>query len=59
MKEVRLAQCASLRDWFAGMVLQGMMTNPNNDGHETHELAAAAFSFADAMLAEREKGGEG
>lgn len=58
----------SLRDWFAGMALQGMMlqgTQPNmavhtnarfNSGKDSHyNYASAAFELADAMLAERNK----
>ena len=40
----------SLRDWFAGQALAGMLANPDN-----HVTAATAYDFADAMLAERGK----
>jgi len=52
----------SLRDWFAGMALQGLLacpqvrqvTKPLKD--ESTVIASEAFDYADAMLAEREKG---
>lgn len=48
----------SLRDWFAGQALAGMMAS-EVDGSTYNEDPAAerAYRFADAMLAEREKGG--
>lgn len=56
----------SLRDWFAGMALQGMIASeaqgdglmPLWQGSESRwlaEVASKAYLFADAMLAEREK----
>lgn len=49
----------SLRDWFAGMILQGMYASqsnevawPSKDAHE--RMADVAFSQADAMLKARE-----
>lgn len=52
----------SLRDWFAGMALQGMIAaywegerGPNAD--ESKTMTRGAYQFADAMLREREKGG--
>lgn len=43
----------SLRDWFAGMALQGLVAN----GSESRTLVVVgeAYAFADAMLAERNK----
>ena len=48
----------SLRDWFAGMVLQGVVIpNKNFDILNNHkEYAEHAYLFADAMLVQREKG---
>lgn len=48
----------SLRDWFAGMALQGMITNNTEVpelARKAPEQAAAivAYNFADAMLRER------
>lgn len=40
----------TLRDWFAGQALAGMLVNPDN-----HVTVATAYDFADAMLAERRK----
>lgn len=49
----------SLRDWFAGMALQGMIANVNTSPVRTKlgcgYLAKNAFQFADAMLEERKK----
>ena len=46
----------SLRDWFAGMALSGLLANPEHD--ESFPLNAEhAYRVADAMLAERKKEG--
>lgn len=48
----------SLRDWFAGQALTGIMGDsgmrPSNT-EEFEHLAKRLYSLADAMLAEREK----
>jgi hypothetical protein len=44
----------SLRDWFAGMALQGMLACPESMGG-INQFAECAYEYADAMLAEREK----
>ena len=45
----------SLRDWFAGMALQGMMANPAiGFSLSATQSALTAFSQADAMLAARD-----
>lgn len=45
----------SLRDWFAGMVLQGLAERLSltGDGLWYRDLADEAFKLADAMLAAR------
>lgn len=44
----------SLRDWFAGMVMAGLMANPiDKTGLNCVETA---YEAADAMLAARQKG---
>jgi len=44
----------SLRDWFAGMALQGLVTeNRSSFGFEV--ITKEAYQFADAMIKEREK----
>lgn len=57
----------SLRDWFAGQALTGAMAMPINHGLNTiqpqspmHASKAAeiAYRYADAMLAQRKKGGD-
>ena len=52
----------SLRDWFAGMALQGMVAQPNDHTFTwdytkevRQRLAVKAYQYADAMLAERNK----
>ncbi len=42
----------SLRDWFAGMALQGMASYTNR---QATGVAATAYAIADAMIAERDK----
>lgn len=55
----------TLRDWFAGQVIAGLMANPNvhgilrESGHGATAGEAAAllsFGYADAMLAARKRG---
>jgi hypothetical protein len=52
-------QGMSLRDWFAGMAMQGEIANGgfHVEGH-MGKLAANAYAQADAMLAERKRGAE-
>ena len=48
----------SLRDWFAGMALNGLLAsyaNPNAIGFPTTAVVQDAYEQADAMLKEREK----
>lgn len=49
---------STLRDWFAGMALQGMLAQPLGHDENWHHVMCAetAYKFADAMLAERSKG---
>ena len=49
----------TLRDYFAAKVLAGMWTNSEllttlKRGHETEEIATAAYEQADAMLKARQ-----
>lgn len=50
----------SLRDWFAGQALAGLLANPEIDNIDENasledSLANAAYITADAMLKERDK----
>ena len=48
----------TLRDYFAGQVLAGLMADANVNLNETENvkvIAASCYEIADAMLAEREK----
>jgi hypothetical protein len=50
------AQGMTLRDWFAGQAMAGMLADPNVKGHGIFEIVARdAYKTADAMLAERAK----
>ena len=47
-----------LRDWFAGLALQGMLSTKRGEFVpliEQKELASCSYSIADAMMAAREK----
>lgn len=49
----------SLRDWFAGMALQGMLASTfmkgDIDEYKPDSRANHAYQLADAMIAERNK----
>lgn len=52
----------SLRDWFAGLALQGMLANTDAEDERAHRtgslapvVAENAYQFADAMIAERNR----
>lgn len=47
----------SLRDWFAGLVLEGLHGIPVNK-LECESVARHCYMMADALLAERQKGGD-
>lgn len=48
-------QGMTLRDWFAGMALQGYCARPDLDKECQQGFALAAYDQADAMLAARER----
>ena len=52
----------TLRDWFAGMAMQGFCSNPNASNHPNAVAnwlrdhgAVSAYQMADAMIQERSK----
>lgn len=47
-----LAEGMSLRDWFAGQALAGIMAADDHTG-EPHHIALVCYGIADAMLAAR------
>lgn len=54
----------SLRDWFAGMAMQGIASIPSTSQYDyksqpLDKYASLAYQYADAMLAERNKGERG
>ena len=46
----------TLRDWFAGQALAGVLSNSNMTFERNNEAAEVAYSVADAMLAARSEG---
>jgi hypothetical protein len=50
----------SLRDWFAGMALQGMLAScrPGYSYQIAEDATSEAFRYADAMLSARDGKGE-
>lgn len=45
----------SLRDWFAGQAMAGMLANMRGGLDTIADHASHAYVYADAMLAERSK----
>ncbi len=46
----------SLRDWFAGMAMQGILSNPHESmSSDLLIVPKQAYQMADAMIAERNK----
>ena len=43
----------TLRDWFAGLAMQGMLSDPQVVVHR--DVAIDAYYMADVMMEEREK----
>ena len=48
----------SLRDHFAGLAMQGLLSSDINTKWDEDDIALIAYGQADAMLAEREKGND-
>lgn len=45
----------SLRDWFAGMALQGLCAAPGTVNWDQRRHAKAAYEYADAMIVARKE----
>lgn len=46
----------TLRDWYAGQALAGILAGWHDDAKwNEHRIAVVAYEFADAMVAERNK----
>jgi hypothetical protein len=45
----------TLRDYFAAQAMQGLLAYYGNPSHRYDELAMSAYTFAEAMLDERDK----
>ena len=45
----------SLRDYFAGQALAGLLAADTQERHDEEWMAVSAYSISDAMLAERAK----
>ena len=43
----------SLRDYFAGQALTGLLAADTQERHDEEWMAVSAYSISDAMLAER------
>lgn len=46
---------ATLRDWFAGQALMGMVADSKGLAITVDQFASQSYKLADAMLAERSK----
>lgn len=46
-------QGMSLRDWFAGVAMQGIFAADHQNNFTSHDVAKWAYDAADQMLAER------
>ena len=51
------AEDMTVRDWFAGMALQGIIAHPGMEPDDCHKTGTSdlAYDFADAMLEARKQ----
>ena len=49
----------TLRDWFAGMIASGTLSNPNVKKVSNTDFAKSCYGMADAMLEAREVDDDG
>lgn len=54
-REVESDSGMSLRDWMAGMALQGLCMNPPTETEALTDCASLAYNIADAMLIARKE----
>lgn len=45
----------TLRDYFAGQALTGILSNNSNDHKTSKDIVRESYALADEMLAERER----
>jgi hypothetical protein len=50
-----MSNTITLRDHFAGLAIQGLLTNDDANDWTVEETANVAYQQADAMIAERNK----
>ena len=56
MDKNTMAFPGTLRDWFAGQALTGVLSNSNMTFERNNEAAEVAYAVADAMLEARSEG---
>jgi hypothetical protein len=54
--ELQQVDGMTVRDWFAGKAVAGLMASRDADTLEPSEVSERVFAIADAMLTERERG---
>ena len=54
-QKVAASSGMTLRDWFAGQALAGLMANPNFDPDTDDDMAGHAYAQAEFMLEERKR----
>lgn len=52
--EINDDDISALRDWFAGLAMQGTLANPDMTNLTYRSVSKSAYAMADAMLEERD-----